>query len=240
MTKPRLLLSWSSGKDSAWALHVLRASRRYDIAGLVTTVNESFNRVAMHGVRAQLLAAQADAAGLPLWPVPLPHPCPNGEYETRMRALLERALSEGVTHMAFGDLFLPDVRAYREQQLAGTGLTPVFPLWGLDTGELARDMVRAGLRAILTCVDPRRLDRSFAGRTFDETLLAALPAGVDPCGEHGEFHTFCYAGPAFRRPIAVETGETVERDGFVFADLRPGANADSGATLVASPHAERA
>ncbi len=222
MSKPRLLLSWSSGKDSAWALHVLRECGDYDIAGLVTTVNENFSRVAMHGVRETLLAAQAQAAGLPLWRVPLPHPCPNEEYEARMRALIARAQAAGVTHMAFGDLFLEDIRAYREKQLAGTGIAPVFPLWGLDTTQLARDMVAGGLRAKLSCVDPRQLSRDFAGRTFDETLLADLPAGVDPCGERGEFHSFCHAGPMFDRPIAITTGEVVERDGFVFADLLPG------------------
>ncbi len=221
MSKPRLLLSWSSGKDSAWALHVLHQKNEYDIVGLVTTVNENFARVAMHGVREELLQAQAGAAGLPLWRVPLPHPCPNGEYETRMRALIARAVAAGVTHMAFGDLFLEDIRAYREQQLAGTGIAPVFPLWGLDTRELARAMIGAGLRAKLSCVDPKQLARDFAGRTFDETLLADLPAGVDPCGERGEFHSFCHAGPMFDRPIAITTGEVVERDGFVFADLLP-------------------
>ncbi|OGI42156.1 MAG: ATP-binding protein [Candidatus Muproteobacteria bacterium RBG_16_64_11] len=221
MSKPRLLLSWSSGKDSAWALHVLRQKNEYDIVGLVTTVNENFARVAMHGVREELLQAQADAAGLPLWRVPLPHPCPNGEYEARMRALIARAVAAGVTHMAFGDLFLEDIRAYREQQLAGTGIAPVFPLWGLDTRQLAHAMIGAGLRAKLSCVDPKQLARDFAGRTFDETLLADLPAGVDPCGERGEFHSFCHAGPMFDRPIAVTTGEVVERDGFVFADLLP-------------------
>ena len=221
MNKPRLLLSWSSGKDSAWALHVLRQKNEYDIVGLVTTVNENFARVAMHGVREELLQAQADAAGLPLWRVPLPHPCPNGEYEARMRALIARAVAAGVTHMAFGDLFLEDIRAYREKQLAGTGIAPVFPLWGLDTRQLAHAMIGAGLRAKLSCVDPKQLARDFAGRTFDETLLADLPAGVDPCGERGEFHSFCHAGPMFDRPIAVTTGEVVERDGFVFADLLP-------------------
>ncbi len=221
MSKPRLLLSWSSGKDSAWALHVLHQKNEYDIVGLVTTVNENFARVAMHGVREELLRAQADAAGLPLWRVPLPHPCPNGEYETRMRALIARAVAAGVTHMAFGDLFLEDIRAYREQQLAGTGIAPVFPLWGLDTRQLAHAMIGAGLRAKLSCVDPKQLARDFAGRTFDETLLADLPAGVDPCGERGEFHSFCYAGPMFSRSVALNTGEVVERDGFVFADLLP-------------------
>lgn len=217
--KPRLLLSWSSGKDSAWTLHRLRQSDDYEIVGLVTTVNQEFNRVAMHGVREQLLEAQADAAGLPLWRLPLPHPCPNTEYERIMRSLIERAQAAGVTHMAFGDLFLEDIRAYRERQLTGTGITPVFPLWGLETKQLARDMLAGGLRAHLTCVDSRQLDATFAGRAYDDALLDELPAGIDPCGEHGEFHTFCYAGPMFDRPLAVRTGEVVVRDGFVFADL---------------------
>lgn len=221
MSRPRLLLSWSSGKDSAWMLHRLRRENAGEIAGLVTTVNREFKRVAMHGVRYELLEAQAEAAGLPLWPVELPHPCPNAEYEERMRVLIERARGAGVTHMAFGDLFLADVRAYRERQLAGSGIAPLFPLWGLDTARLARDMVDAGLRARLSCIDPKQLPRAFAGRTFDAPLLAELPAGVDPCGERGEFHSFCYAGPMFRRPIAVASGEVVERDGFVFADLLP-------------------
>jgi uncharacterized protein (TIGR00290 family) len=217
--KPRLLLSWSSGKDSAWTLHRLRQSNDYEIMGLVTTVNQEFNRVAMHGVREPLLEAQADAAGLPLWRLPLPHPCPNAEYERIMRGLIERAQAAGVTHMAFGDLFLEDIRAYRERQLTGTGITPVFPLWGIDTKQLARDMLAGGLRAHLTCVDSRQLDAAFAGRAYDDALLAELPAGIDPCGEHGEFHTFCYAGPMFDRALDVRTGEVVTRDGFVFADL---------------------
>lgn len=221
MNQPKLLLSWSSGKDSAWTLHRLRLSSQYDIAGLVTTVNAAFDRVAMHGVRAELLAAQAAAAGLPLWRVDLPWPCPNAEYETRMRALVERAQAAGVTHMAFGDLFLEDVRAYRERMLAGTGIVPLFPLWGSDTAQLARDMIAAGLRATLSCVDPRQLSPTFAGRAFDNALLADLPATVDPCGERGEFHSFCHAGPMFARPVPVATGEVVERDGFVFADLTP-------------------
>jgi len=221
VSKPKLLLSWSSGKDSAWTLHVLRQQNKYEIVGLVTTVNENFARVAMHGVREELLAAQAAAAGLPLWRVPLPHPCPNAEYEKRMRALIERATAAGVTHMAFGDLFLEDIRAYRIKQLAGTGIAPVFPIWGLDTKRLARQMVRAGLRAKLSCVDPKRLAREFAGRAFDETLLEQLPPEVDPCGENGEFHSFCHAGPMFAEPITVRVGEVVERDGFVFADLLP-------------------
>jgi uncharacterized protein (TIGR00290 family) len=221
MQKPKLLLSWSSGKDSAWTLHQLRTQNQYGIVGLVTTINEEFGRVAMHAVREELLEAQAHAAGLPLWRVPLPWPCPNAEYEVRMHALIERARAAGVTHMAFGDLFLEDVRAYRERQLAGTGITPVFPLWGLNTALLAREMLRGGLRARLTCVDPKQLPREFAGREFDEELLAALPAPADPCGEKGEFHTFCYAGPMYRAPVAIRTGEVVERDGFVFADVLP-------------------
>lgn len=223
MSKPKLLLSWSSGKDSAWSLHVLRQQNHHEIAGLVTTINESFGRVAMHGVRDALLDQQADAAGLPLWRVPLPHPCPNAEYESRMRTIIERAVATDVTHMAFGDLFLEDIRAYRERQLAGSGITPVFPLWGLDTAQLARDMHAAGLRATLSCVDPRRLPHAFAGREFDARLLNDLPPGVDPCGENGEFHTFCHAGPMFARPITIDTGDIVERDGFVFADLIPAA-----------------
>jgi len=221
MTRPRLLLSWSSGKDSAWTLHALRTRDEFEIAGLVTTLNEQFDRVAMHAVRAELLAAQAEAARLPLWRVPLPHPCPNAEYEARMRALVERARAAGVTHMAFGDLFLEDIRAYREKQLAGTGITPVFPLWGLDTKQLARDMLAGGLRATLTCVDPKRLPAAFAGRAFDAALLDALPEDVDACGERGEFYSFCHAGPMFAQAITVQAGETVERDGFVFADLLP-------------------
>ena len=219
--KPRLLLSWSSGKDSAWTLHRLRMQDDYELAGLVTTVNEAFGRVAMHGVRAALLEAQAAAAGLPLWRVDLPWPCLNTEYETRMRALIARARAAGVTHMAFGDLFMEDVRAYRERQLADTGITALFPLWGSDTAQLARAMIAGGLEATLTCIDPRQLPARFAGRAFDHTLLDELPPGVDPCGERGEFHSFCHAGPMFRNPIAITPGEVVERDGFVFADITP-------------------
>lgn len=221
MSKLKILLSWSSGKDSAWTLHVLRQQDQHEIVGLVTIVNENFARVAMHGVREELLAAQAAATGLPLWRVPLPHPCSNAEYEQRMHVLIERAAAAGVTHMAFGDLFLEDIRVYRVRQLAGTGITPVFPIWGQDTARLARDMVRDGLRAKLSCVDPRRLAREFAGRTFDDTLLDDLPSGIDPCGENGEFHSFCCAGPMFHRSIPLQIGDVVERDGFVFADLLP-------------------
>ncbi len=217
--RKKALLSWSSGKDSAWTLHVLR-QQRVDVVGLVTTVNEVFARVAMHAVREALLEKQAEAAGVPLWKVPIPHPCSNEEYEEAMAAVIERARSEAITAMAFGDLFLAEIRAYREKQLAGTGIEPLFPIWGLPTGALAREMVAAGLRARITCVDPKQMPRHFAGRVFDADLLAELPEGVDPCGERGEFHTFCYAGPVFRQPIEVVLGEVTERDGFVFADLR--------------------
>jgi len=217
--KPKALLCWSSGKDSAWTLHVLRRRGEVDVVGLLTTVNAAHERVAMHAVRVALLEAQAQAAGLPLWQVPIPSPCSNQEYEAAMGEAVRQALAAGVTMMAFGDLFLEDVRRYRETQLAGTGLTPIFPVWGLPTDALARDMVAAGLRARLTCVDPKQLPASFAGREFDAALLGDLPASADPCGERGEFHTFAYAGPMFRHPVPIRSGEIVTRDGFVFADL---------------------
>jgi uncharacterized protein (TIGR00290 family) len=219
--RPKALLSWSSGKDSAWALHVLRRRGEVDVVGLVTTLNEAFGRVAMHGVRMDLVQAQAAAAGLPLWAVPLPWPCANEEYEARMRALVEKARAVGVTAMAFGDLYLEDIRAYRERQLAGTGLEPLLPAWGTpdDTPALARAMIASGFRATLVCVDPRQLSPDFAGREFDLALLADLPPAADPCGERGEFHTFCHAGPVFDRPITARCGDVVQRDGFWFADL---------------------
>jgi uncharacterized protein (TIGR00290 family) len=215
----RVLLSWSSGKDSAWALHVLRQDPSVEVCGLMTTLNEAVDRVAMHAVRSSLLQDQARAAALPLVQIPLPSPCSNEEYETRMRAAVERATRDGITHVAFGDLFLDDVRQYREAKLAGTGLDPLFPLWALPTPALARTMLAGGLRARITCVDPRAVDRDVAGCEYDDALLARLPPGVDPCGERGEFHTFAYAGPMFDRPIPVAAGDVVERDGFVFADL---------------------
>ena len=217
----RVLLSWSSGKDAAYALHRLRADPDVEVAGLLTTLNGAFDRVAMHGVRDALLEAQAEAAGLPLWKVPLPWPCSNEAYEAAMAEACARAAAEGITAVAFGDLFLEDVRAYREARLAGTGLAPLFPLWGEDTARLAREMLASGLKATLVCVDPRALEARFAGRAFDAALLAELPAGVDPCGERGEFHTFAWDGPPFRQPVAVAPGETVTREGFVFADLVP-------------------
>ena len=222
MRKPLALLAWSSGKDSAWALHVLRQQAKYEIVGLVTTINAAAARVAMHAVRTALLEAQTALTGVPLWPVAIPSPCSNAEYETAMRGAIERARLAGVTAFAFGDLFLEDIRAYRERQLADSGLTPLFPLWRRPTDELAREMIGSGLRAHLTCVDPRQLPSHFAGRTFDLTFLRDLPPAVDPCGERGEFHTFAYAGPMFERELAVTVGEIVERDGFVFADLMNG------------------
>jgi uncharacterized protein (TIGR00290 family) len=219
--RPKAWLAWSSGKDSAWALHIIRQHREFEVVALLTTVNSTHNRVAMHAVRESLLEIQAAAAGLPLVKVPIPSPCPNEIYEQAMSAAMARARAEGILHVIFGDLFLEDIRAYREKQLASCGMTPIFPLWARDTRQLAADMLAGGLSAYLTCVDPRRLDRSFAGRRFDKDLLAALPKDVDPCGESGEFHTFASAGPMFRAPIPVTVGEIVERDGFVFADLLP-------------------
>ena len=215
----KIAVSWSSGKDSAWTLHVLRGQYPGCTAGLLTTINEAFDRVAMHAVRRELVRAQAHAAGLPLYAIDLPWPCANETYEARMAAAVKQLESDGFTHIAFGDLFLEDVRRYREERLAGTGLTPLFPLFGADTPRLAREMIAGGVRARITCLNPKVLDRRFAGREFDADLLAELPREVDPCGERGEFHTCAYDGPMFRAPIPVETGITVERDGFVFTDL---------------------
>jgi uncharacterized protein (TIGR00290 family) len=218
----KTIVSWSSGKDSAWMVHVLRQGG-VDIGALLTTINADAQRVAMHGVRVELLEVQARALGLPLWPVPIPSPCPNEVYERAMAATVARASGEGFTHIAFADLFLADIRRYREERLAGSGLTPLFPLFGDPSGTLtlAREMIGGGLRARITCLDPRQLDRSFAGREFDTQLLADLPPSVDPCGERGEFHSFAYDGPMFDRSIAIETGVSIERDGFVFTDLCP-------------------
>lgn len=229
MNKPRAWMCWSSGKDSAWALHVTRQEAKVDVVGMLTTVTEPYQRVSMHGVRDALLAAQADAAGLPLYRVGIPAPCPNEQYESAMRGALDEALSQGVTHMIFGDLFLEDIRAYRERQLAGTGIAPLFPLWGKPTPALAAEMIDGGLVAHLTCLDPRKVPRELAGRRFDHDLLAVLPEGVDPCAENGEFHTCVSAGPMFRYPIPVEVDATVERDGFVFTDIRLASTAVGGA-----------
>jgi uncharacterized protein (TIGR00290 family) len=216
----RVLLSWSSGKDSAWALHVLRQQPDIELAGLLTTLNTEFQRVAMHGTRRSVLEAQAAAVQLPLWIVPLPWPCSNEIYEQKMTEVCQRAVAEHVDAIAFGDLFLRDVRAYREAQLKPTGLEPMFPVWELPTATLALDMIAAGLRARLACVDTRQLPESFAGREFDAALLRDLPPGVDPCGERGEFHTCVYAGPMFTAPVPLEAGEVVHRDGFVYADFK--------------------
>ena len=215
----KILLSWSSGKDSAWALHLLNRQQPGAVAALLTTVNEAMDRVAMHGVRRSVLEAQARAAGLPLHVVHIPHPCPNDIYESKMRTAIADARANGFTHAAFGDLFLEDVRRYREERLAGTGLTPIFPLWERPTPSLAQEMIDGGLRATLTCVDPRVLPATFAGRSFDADLLRDLPVTTDPCGERGEFHTCVTAGPMFSRPLEVTPGVVVERDGFVFADV---------------------
>ncbi len=215
----KTLVSWSSGKDSAWMVHVLRQRGDVQIAGLLTTINESARRVAMHAVRVDVVQAQADALGLPLWMIPIPSPCPNEVYEQAMGEAVTRAVGEGFTHVAFGDLFLEDVRRYREERLAGTGLTPLFPLFGSDTAALAGRMIAGGLRARITCLNPKVIDRGFAGREFDAALLAELSPAIDPCGERGEFHTCAYAGPMFSHELPIETGVTVERDGFVFTDL---------------------
>ena len=215
----RVLLSWSSGKDSAWTLHVLRRRGEYEIAGLLTTINEAADRVAMHAVRRTLLETQAAAAGLPLWMLPLPSPCSNEVYEHVMAEACQRAVAQKIDAIAFGDLFLADIRAYRERQLQGTRLEPIFPLWHVPTDQLAREMIGGGLRARLTCVDTRVLSPDFSGREFDAQLLDDLPPTVDPCGERGEFHTFCYAGPMFSRALSVSRGELVMRDGFAFCDL---------------------
>ena len=216
----KILVSWSTGKDSAWMLHILNQQYPKAPAGLLTTTNQAFDRVAMHAVRRELLEAQAAATGLPLDVVPLPWPCTNEQYEAIMRTAIAGFVADGFTHAAFGDLFLEDVRKYREDRLAGSGLQPLFPIWKTKpTSDLAHDMIDAGLEARLTCIDPRKLDRSFGGRAFDKALLNDLPVGVDPCGENGEFHSFACAGPMFIEEIKVQAGETVDRDGFVFTDL---------------------
>jgi len=220
MSKPRAWMCWSSGKDSAWALHMARKEGEVDVVGMLTTVTDPYQRVSMHGVREALLAAQADAAGLPLYRVPIPAPCSNEQYEAIMRDALAEAHNQDITHMIFGDLFLEDIRAYRERQLVETGITPLFPLWGKPTRALATEMIDGGLVAHLACLDPRKVPRELAGRQFDHDLLALLPEGADPCAENGEFHTCVSAGPMFRHPIPIEVDATVEREGFVFTDIR--------------------
>ena len=221
MTPPRnkALISWSSGKDSAFALHEVRRAGEFEVAGALTTVTETFGRVSIHGVRQEILRAQLDAAGLQPTIVPIPYPCPNEIYEARMREAVVSAVRDGITHIIFGDLFLEDIRAYREQKLAGTGITPVFPLWGRPTLQLAQQMIAGGLEAYIATVNLKKLPADFAGRKFDLQLLADLPGGVDPCGENGEFHTCVVAGPIFTRRLAVTPGEHVERDGYAYRDL---------------------
>jgi len=219
--KKKILLSWSSGKDSAWTLHVLRQQGDVEVVGLLTTINSHFQRVAMHGTRHALLKAQAAAARLPLWEVPLPWPCSNEVYEQAMATACTEAVEKGISAIAFGDLFLEDVRRYREDRLRGTGLEPMFPLWGRNTHELISEMLAGGLRARIVCVDPSKLPSDFAGRDLDHDLVRRMPASVDPCAENGEFHTFAYAGPMFSQPIPIKDGEIVSRDGFLYADVLP-------------------
>jgi uncharacterized protein (TIGR00290 family) len=215
----RTLLSWSSGKDSAWSLHLLREQNEFEIVGLLTTFNQAANRVAMHAVRRSLVEAQARAAGIPLWGVDLPWPCSNADYENIMKETCKTAVQAGIECIAFGDLFLTDIRTYRERQLENSGLQPIFPVWGMPTRGLAHSMIKSGVRAKLTCVDPKLLAPEFVGREFNEQLLSDFSPEIDPCGENGEFHTFVYAGPMFERDLSVDIGEIVSRDGFVFADL---------------------
>lgn len=217
----RILLSWSSGKDSAWALRVLRRDPEIEIVALLTTFNSAFDRVAMHSVRRTLVRRQAERIGIPLWEIDLPWPCSNAQYEAVMRGVVERARAENVQATAFGDLFLEDVRAYREHQLQGTGIEPLFPLWRIPTAELAREMIGASVKAKITCLDPKKLDRALAGAEYGTVFLAQLPGSCDPCGENGEFHTFVYDSPEFSSGIAIDAGEVLERDGFVFADMLP-------------------
>jgi uncharacterized protein (TIGR00290 family) len=218
MAEP-ILLSWSGGKDSALALHALRSSPDFEPAGLLTTITEDYGRISIHGVRRELLERQAASIGLPLHEVLIPKDCPNEIYEDRLSAALREIQGRGIRHVAFGDLFLEDIRAYREKQMAALGLEPVFPLWGRDTTELARDFFRLGFKAVLVCVDTDVLDPVFAGRSFDEDLLRDLPADVDPCGENGEFHTFAYAGPIFHETVEFKLGRVEGRGRFWFRDL---------------------
>jgi uncharacterized protein (TIGR00290 family) len=217
----KTLLSWSSGKDSAWALHLLLQMDDVEVVGLYTTVNAEFQRVAMHAVRLELLKRQAEAVGLPLETLNIPYPCSNLRYASVMEEFVGASRDRGIGCMAFGDLFLQDIRAYREDKLKGTGITPIFPLWEIPTDRLARQMISEGLRAYITCIDPKKMPGRFAGHEFGPAFLDALPDSVDPCGENGEFHTFAVDGPMFKKPVGIHVGEVVERDGFIFADLRP-------------------
>jgi uncharacterized protein (TIGR00290 family) len=219
--KKRTLLSWSSGKDSAWALHTLRQQPDIEIAGLFSTVNDEFKRVAMHSVRIELLLLQAESLSLPIEIIPIPYPCSNIQYESIMNEFTKKVKKQGIEYFAFGDLFLEDIRKYRENALAGSGITPVFPIWGEDTKELSAEMINSGLKARLTCIDPKQLSPDFAGKEYNTEFLEKIPGSVDPCGENGEFHTFVYDGPMFKEQIKIQAGETVCRDDFVFTDLIP-------------------
>ncbi|WP_418139908.1 ATP-binding protein [Oceanimonas smirnovii] len=219
--KQKLLMSWSSGKDSAWALHQLQQNADYEVAGLFTTVNQAFERVAMHGVRTTLLQQQADAMGLPLEIIPLPWPCSNEDYQQLMGNFVARAKAQHISAFGFGDLLLEDVRQYREDRLANSGIEAVFPIWHTPTDTLPHNMLQNGMRAVITCLDPNKVPREFAGRELTAELLAQLPEGTDLSGENGEFHTFVFDGPMFKTPVAITPGDIVERDGFVFADFLP-------------------
>jgi len=221
MFKKKTLLSWSSGKDSAWSLYVLRQQVDVEMVGLFSTINQEFERVAMHAVRVALVREQAACLGLPVSFVPIPYPCTNADYERIMAVFIKQAEDEGVEQIAFGDLFLEDIRQHREDMLQGSSIKPIFPLWGKPTEALSREMVMAGLRAVITCIDPKKLSNEFAGKTYDASFLGQLPDDIDPCGEYGEFHSFAFAGPMFKQAVKFNAGETVERDGFVFADLLP-------------------
>jgi uncharacterized protein (TIGR00290 family) len=221
MSRPKALIAWSSGKDSAWALHEVRRAGEFDVVGALTTITDAFGRVSIHGLRQELLAAQLDAAGLAPVTVRIPYPCPNEIYEREMAAAMGQAKAQGITHVIFGDLFLEDMRAYRETRLKPIDITPVFPVWRKPTDALAREMIASGVDARLVCVDLKALPKTFAGRRFNAALLADLPPDVDPCGENGEFHSFVAAGPMLARPVAIKAGEVVERDGFAYADFLP-------------------
>ena len=217
----KALMSWSTGKDSAWALHQLRQNPEIDLLGLFCTVSKEFNRVAMHGVRVELLQEQAESIGLPVEIIEVPYPCSNAEYDRIMGQFVERARNNNIEYFAFGDLFLEDVRNYREEKLKGSGIEPIFPVWGIPTDKLSREMISSGLRAVITCIDPEQTPKEFLGREFNESFLDSLPETIDPCGENGEFHSFVFAGPMFKERIEIVVGDTVHRDDFVFADVLP-------------------
>lgn len=215
----KTVVSWSTGKDSAWATYQLQSRDDIELVGCLCTINQEFQRTAMHAVRVELLKAQAAALQLPLTIIELPFPCSNEQYQLIMGDATQTLIDQGVECLSFGDLFLEDIRQYRIDNLKSTGIEPIFPLWLMPTDQLAKNMIEGGLKTVITCVDPKQLDASFAGRLFDQSFLDDLPDGVDPCGENGEFHSFVYDGPMFKKAINIQVGEVVERDGFVFADV---------------------